>query len=66
MHTAETLCLSFDIFQEFFKNRTLTSETSDSDFCDLVEELFHTVNLKFFEKNQYCRSYFKVQYNIFI
>ena len=30
--------------QEFFKNRGLTFETSDSDFRDLLEELFHMVN----------------------
>ena len=27
--------------QEFFKNRGLSFETSNSDFCDLLNELFH-------------------------
>ena len=26
--------------QEFFKNRGLNFETSDADFCDLLDELF--------------------------
>ena len=30
--------------QEFFKNRGLIFATSDSDFRDLLEELFHMVN----------------------
>ena len=30
--------------QEFFKNRGLIFATSDSDFRDLLEELFHKVN----------------------
>ena len=34
----------FDPFldlQEFFKNQGLNLETSDSDLCDLLNELFH-------------------------
>ena len=28
-------------FQEYFKNRGLTFETSDSDLCDVLNEFFH-------------------------
>ena len=37
--------------QEFFKNRRLSFETSDSDFRDLLNELFHIDGKHFFEKN---------------
>ena len=35
--------------QEFFKNRGLTFKTPDSNFCDLLNELFH-MNKKIFGK----------------
>ena len=41
--------------QEFFKNRGLSFETSDSGFRDVLDELFHMA-----EKNQNYRSYFIV------
>ena len=36
----------FDLL-EFFKNQELTLETSD--FCDLLDELFHVAEKHFFE-----------------
>ena len=50
---------------EFFKNRGLSFETSDSDFRDLLDELFHMSEKN--RKNQMAgldldRSYFKVPY----
>ena len=36
-------------FKIFFKNRGLSFETLDSDFCDLLDELFHMVE-KIFSK----------------
>ena len=40
------------LLQEFFKNRELTFETSDSDFRDLLDELFHIDQKIIFVKNQ--------------
>ena len=45
--------------QEFFKNRGLTFKTPDSNFCDLLNELFHKAEI-FLETNQILTSYFKV------
>ena len=42
----------FSDLQEFFKNRELTFETSDSDFRDLLDELFHIDQKIIFVKNQ--------------
>ena len=55
---------SFFDLQEFFKNRGFSFETSDSDFRDLLDELFHMVWKFFFKKKkkQNCRSYFKGPY----
>ena len=36
-------------FQEFLKNRGLCFQTSDNDFCDRLNELFH-MNKKFLKK----------------
>ena len=36
--------------REFFKNRGLTSETSDFDFCGLLDKFFHMAQKHFFEK----------------
>ena len=48
----------FDL-QDFFKNQGLTFETSDFDFHDLLDELFHMDKKHFFEKQkQNDRSYF--------
>ena len=45
--------------QEFFKNQGLSFETSDFDFRDLLDELFHIDQKLFFEKkNQNDRSSF--------
>ena len=38
----------FDLW-EFFENRGLTLESSDFDFCDLLDELFHVAEKHFFE-----------------
>ena len=47
-------------FQEYFKNRGSTFETSDSGFCDLLNELFHMNKKNFLKKNQILKSYFEV------
>ena len=39
----------FWTFRNFFKNPGLTFETSDFDFCDLLNELFY-MKKKFFSK----------------
>ena len=44
--------------QEFLKNQGLTFETSDSDFCDVLEELFHMVN-KTLKKNKIGKFFSK-------
>ena len=49
--------------QEFFLNRGLTFETSDSDFWELLTELFHMNKKNCFEKNQILNSYFEVTNN---
>ena len=51
---------------EFFKNRGLSFETSESHFRDLLDELFHKVKKNFRNKYQNCRSYFKVPYNKYL
>ena len=48
--------------QEFFKNRGLTFKTPDSNFCDLLNELFH-MKKKIFGKKIKFSSYFEVPYN---
>ena len=48
--------------QEFFKNQGLTFKTSDSDFCDLLNELFHMNKKNFLKKNQILKSHFEVSY----
>ena len=49
--------------QEFFKNQGLTFETSDSNVCDLLNELFHMNKKKFSKKNQIVKSYFEVPFH---
>ena len=39
-------------FLKIPENRGLTFETSDSDFCDLLNELFHMIKIFFLKKNQ--------------
>ena len=48
--------------QEFFKNQGLTFKTSESDFCDLLNELFHMNKKNFLKKNQILKSHFEVSY----
>ena len=48
----------------FFLNRGLTCETSDSNFCDLLNELFHK-NF-FLKKNKMLKSYFEVPFSVFL
>ena len=43
-----------------------TTQTSDSDFCDLLNELFHMNKKNFFEKNQILKSYFEVPASLFL
>ena len=38
--------------QEFFKNRGLMLETSEFDFCDLLDEFFYMAEKHFFEKKK--------------
>ena len=45
--------------QDFFKNRGLSFEASDSDLRDLLDELLHMAK-KFRKTNQNDRFYFKV------
>ena len=47
---------------KFFKNHGITWGTSDFDFCDLLDELFHMAKKHFFEKNESLKSYFQVPY----
>ena len=44
------LCPFLDL-REFSRNRGLTFETTDSDFCDLLNELFYLAKTSF-DKNQ--------------
>ena len=37
---------------EFFKNHEITWETSDFDFCDLLDELFHMAKKVFSKKKK--------------
>ena len=39
-------------------------ETSDFDFCVLLDELFHMVRKHFSEKNQILKIYIEVPYNV--
>ena len=48
--------------QDFFLNRALSFKTSDSDFCDLLNDLFRMDKKKFRKKNQILKSYFEVPY----
>ena len=39
-------------------------ETSDFDFCDLPDEVFHMAQNHFSEKNQILKTYFEGPYNV--
>ena len=45
--------------QKFFLNRGLSFETSDSGFCDLLDELFHMVQKNFFRKKSKLQVLFQ-------
>ena len=50
----------FWTFKIFFKTRGLVFETSDSDFRDLLNELFHMNQKIFLKKTKILKSYFEV------
>ena len=49
---------AFYITNKFFLEQKLSFDTSDSDFCDLLDELFHMVKKHFLKKSK-CQILFQ-------